>query len=190
MEDPPSCHTGICSPGVDWKGEAIVLQLLSGPGPYTSSLSSIDMLGLPFYNSYWMLRVHGRAIMNYQLNHGRFTDDWSICVVRTSTEEGKKNLIYQACMEIFGQLEAFQKIRQGFIIWIEWTLLRIERHADTNKSSHFSVAPSHLLIQFFLHFCHNLWCTRRFAFPRRGHISARHSITIYCFNNNWGPGKF
>lgn len=37
-----------------------------------------------------MLRVHGRAIMNYQLNHGRFTDDWSICVVRTSTEEGKK----------------------------------------------------------------------------------------------------
>lgn len=37
-----------------------------------------------------MLRVHGRAIMNYQLNHGRFTDDWSICVVRTSTEEEKK----------------------------------------------------------------------------------------------------
>lgn len=28
--------------------------------------------------------------MNYQLNHGRFTDDWSICVVRTSTEEGEK----------------------------------------------------------------------------------------------------
>lgn len=73
--------------GLTEEGEAFVLQLLSGPGPYISSLSSIDMLGLPFYNSYWMLRVHGRAIMNYLLNRGRFTDDWSICVVRTSIEE-------------------------------------------------------------------------------------------------------
>lgn len=45
-----------------------------------------------------MLRVYDKAIMNYQLSHGIFTDDWSNCVVRTSTQGGKKYLIYQSCM--------------------------------------------------------------------------------------------
>lgn len=87
-------------------------------GPYTSSLSYIDMLGLPFYNSYWMLPVHGREIMNYQLNHGRFTDDWSNCVVRTSTKEGKTSDT-SVLHGISAELEVCRQIRQWLIIWIE-----------------------------------------------------------------------
>lgn len=48
--------------------------------------------------------------MNYQLNHGRFTDDWSICVVRTSAVEEKKKSDMSVLHENPAQLEMFQEI--------------------------------------------------------------------------------
>lgn len=162
---------------------------LSGPGPYTSSLSSIDMLGLPFYNSYWMLRVHGRAIMNYQLNHGRFTDDWSICVTRTSTERerGREkiwniSLAWKFCSTIL-------RNKARLIIWIEWTFLQIGSHIQGWISRHIS-----LVLIFFPLLTHQYsfvstlplslqhtslliskQCTR--------YISVWHCVRICCFNN-------
>lgn len=62
--------------------------------------------------------------MNYQLNHERFTDDWSICVVRTSTQEKEKKeeeisvLVWRFCPT--GSVSR-EKGGGGFIIGTDWT---------------------------------------------------------------------
>lgn len=92
MEEPPSCHAGISSLGFDWIGGGKLLcsnfSLASG---HTQPVCH-PLICLAYH---FMIHIKScgsmvRAIMNYLLNRGRFTDDWSICVVRTSIEERKK----------------------------------------------------------------------------------------------------
>lgn len=67
--------------------------------------------------------------MNYQQNHGRFTDDWSICVVKAGAEEeegGKKNtdrLVRNGNSAQLELLELFQEVSWGFTVGMDRTFL-------------------------------------------------------------------
>lgn len=103
-----------------------------------------------------MLRVHGRAIMNYQLSHGRFTDDWSICVARTSTEGEKMwfmSLAWRFCTT--GSISR----NKGFIIWISSSFAQTGSRTEADKSSR-----SHSFIFLDLIYC-SWFVTMPAAFP-------------------------